>query len=319
MSSKLSPEIIQKLTMGKVKPGKAVEGTFGTSNTTLPLVGSTGTNSVIINNDFFYITVQDVNGTPFITNKITADPEFFETGNGGGIIINIGKHLRELGLESGVFDVQYDFLRRNAGLFGSQLIDNIGELYFGPTFIIEGQLYKGTYSDTVELNDNIKLGQVDGGLTITGISPSRTEVYVGRESKILNTIYIEESDTYFNPTYVYFFTATNSTYTGNWGLPYVSKHPFINDEALEKYRMGGITSGQIAHGSDVMSLTKANKVIERERFDKVYQPGTTRLILKDFFDLSSKMGTTIHGVIGYRLLQNFVLKKCNRWIKILSG
>ena len=29
---------------------------------------------------------------------------------------------------------------------------------------------------------------------------------------------------------------------------------------------------------------------------------------KDFFDLSSKMGTTIHGIIGYNLLRNFVVK-----------
>jgi hypothetical protein len=32
------------------------------------------------------------------------------------------------------------------------------------------------------------------------------------------------------------------------------------------------------------------------------------VIFKDFFDLSSKMGTTIHGIIGYNLLKNFVVK-----------
>ena len=32
------------------------------------------------------------------------------------------------------------------------------------------------------------------------------------------------------------------------------------------------------------------------------------VIFKDFFDLSSKMGTTIHGIIGYNLLRNFVVK-----------
>jgi hypothetical protein len=32
------------------------------------------------------------------------------------------------------------------------------------------------------------------------------------------------------------------------------------------------------------------------------------VIFKKFFDLSSKMGTTIHGIIGYNLLRNFVLK-----------
>ncbi|AUC83922.1 hypothetical protein CW731_00845 [Polaribacter sp. ALD11] len=32
------------------------------------------------------------------------------------------------------------------------------------------------------------------------------------------------------------------------------------------------------------------------------------VILKDFFDLSSRMGTTIHGIIGYDLLRNFIVK-----------
>lgn len=32
------------------------------------------------------------------------------------------------------------------------------------------------------------------------------------------------------------------------------------------------------------------------------------VILKDYFDLSSKMGTTIHGIIGFNLLKNFIVK-----------
>ena len=44
------------------------------------------------------------------------------------------------------------------------------------------------------------------------------------------------------------------------------------------------------------------------------------VILKVFFDLSSKMGTTIHGIIGYNLLRNFVVKinyrsKKNRFLQ----
>jgi hypothetical protein len=35
---------------------------------------------------------------------------------------------------------------------------------------------------------------------------------------------------------------------------------------------------------------------------------TIYVILNDFFDLSSKMGTTIHGIIGYNLLKNFIVK-----------
>ena len=40
------------------------------------------------------------------------------------------------------------------------------------------------------------------------------------------------------------------------------------------------------------------------------------VILKDFFDLSSKMGITIHGIIGYNLLRNFVVKINYRTKKI---
>ena len=115
MSSTLSPEIIQKLTMGKVKSGKAVGSSFGTSNTTLPLVGSTGTNSVNIQNDYFYITVTGMDSGVLLETSIVVTPELFETVGDGSLIINIGKHLRSLGLESGVFNVNYDFLRRNAG------------------------------------------------------------------------------------------------------------------------------------------------------------------------------------------------------------
>ncbi len=35
---------------------------------------------------------------------------------------------------------------------------------------------------------------------------------------------------------------------------------------------------------------------------------TIYVVLKDFFDLSSKMGTTIHGIIGYNLLRNVIVK-----------
>ena len=35
---------------------------------------------------------------------------------------------------------------------------------------------------------------------------------------------------------------------------------------------------------------------------------TVYVILKDYFDLSSKMGITIHGIIGYNLFKDFILK-----------
>ena len=35
---------------------------------------------------------------------------------------------------------------------------------------------------------------------------------------------------------------------------------------------------------------------------------TIYVILDDYFDLSSKMGETIHGIIGYNILRNFIVK-----------
>ncbi len=35
---------------------------------------------------------------------------------------------------------------------------------------------------------------------------------------------------------------------------------------------------------------------------------TIYVILKDFFDLSSKMGTTIHGIVGYSIFRNLIVK-----------
>lgn len=32
------------------------------------------------------------------------------------------------------------------------------------------------------------------------------------------------------------------------------------------------------------------------------------VVFNDFFDLSSKLGTTIHGIIGYSLLKDFLIK-----------
>jgi hypothetical protein len=43
---------------------------------------------------------------------------------------------------------------------------------------------------------------------------------------------------------------------------------------------------------------------------------TIYVILKDYFDLSGKMGITIHGIVGYNLLSNFILKINYRTKKI---
>ncbi|WP_243456805.1 retropepsin-like aspartic protease [Polaribacter batillariae] len=52
-------------------------------------------------------------------------------------------------------------------------------------------------------------------------------------------------------------------------------------------------------------LSKNNKLSIK---DIVGFNETLYVILEDYFDLSSKMGITIHGIIGYNLLKNFIIK-----------
>ena len=69
-------------------------------------------------------------------------------------------------------------------------------------------------------------------------------------------------------------------------------------------------------GGDPVDAIRADNIAIRVKNVVAYNE-SIYVILKDFFDLSSKMGTTIHGVIGYRLLQNFVLKINYRTKKIV--
>ena len=95
---------------------------------------------------------------------------------------------------------------------------------------------------------------------------------------------------------------------------------FILDTGLNKTIVFNLTK------NDSIGLSNPNKILLRglgggEPVDAILSENnkisiknvvgfneSIYVILNDFFDLSSKMGTTIHGIIGYNLLRNFVLK-----------
>ncbi|WP_197482080.1 aspartyl protease family protein [Polaribacter atrinae] len=62
----------------------------------------------------------------------------------------------------------------------------------------------------------------------------------------------------------------------------------------------------LGNGDAVDAIISTNNTFKIK--DLVSNNETVYVILKDFFDLSSKMGTTIHGIIGYRLLKNTIIK-----------
>ncbi len=62
----------------------------------------------------------------------------------------------------------------------------------------------------------------------------------------------------------------------------------------------------LGNGDAVDALLSKNNTFKIKNLVSYHE--TIYVILKDYFDLSSKMGTTIHGIIGYNLLKNFVVK-----------
>jgi hypothetical protein len=73
--------------------------------------------------------------------------------------------------------------------------------------------------------------------------------------------------------------------------------------------LGGLGGGELV----AAILSKNNKMKVKGLIacnESIY------IFLKDFFDLSSKMGMTIHGIIGYNLNRNFVVKIKYRTKKI---
>jgi hypothetical protein len=81
----------------------------------------------------------------------------------------------------------------------------------------------------------------------------------------------------------------------------ISKNDSIGLNDVEKIQLQGLGKGNPV---DAL-LSRKNKVsIKNIANDNeiIY------VILNDYFDLSSKMGITIHGIIGYSILKNFIVK-----------
>jgi hypothetical protein len=81
----------------------------------------------------------------------------------------------------------------------------------------------------------------------------------------------------------------------------VSKNDSIDLLNTKKILLRGLGGGE-----PVAAILSENNKMQLNNI--IGSNETIYVILKDFFDLSSKMGTTIHGIIGYDLLENFVVK-----------
>ena len=297
MSSILLQDDLQNLSQGKVRLGGSVDSGFGKSNSQLEIQSTLETTE----NDFARLSVVEDDGTVLLTQFIPSSK--FDLDSDGRVIFNVGNHLRSFGFDQGTYNVQYEFLRRLAGLSGNRSIDLNGKFYKGGiTVDDEGNRYKivksgntgqpstgnplGTAKDPdiVEvgggyvLDETTKLGSVDGGLEINNINPLRDEVIISPNVNITNEKYLEETELLFNPTYTYYLRTQS---------PNSQK---INDiELITEQKFGssgiGVKSGQISHGDNSIEFGTASpsNVVTREQFDRFYIKGTTNVILRDMF------------------------------------
>jgi predicted aspartyl protease len=81
----------------------------------------------------------------------------------------------------------------------------------------------------------------------------------------------------------------------------ISQNDSIGLNNVQKVKLQGLGKGEPV---DAL-ISKNNKLSINKVASKTE---TIYVILKDYFDLSGKMGTTIHGIIGYNLLKNFIIE-----------
>lgn len=81
----------------------------------------------------------------------------------------------------------------------------------------------------------------------------------------------------------------------------ITQNDSIGLNSVEKVSLRGLGKGEPVEAL----LSKNNKLSLK---NIVSYDETMYVIVRDYFDLSSKMGTTIHGIIGYNLLSNYVVK-----------
>lgn len=81
----------------------------------------------------------------------------------------------------------------------------------------------------------------------------------------------------------------------------ITKNDSLGLNNLEKIKLQGLGKGDAVEAL----MSKNNKISVnniQSNDESVY------VILRDYFDLSGKMGITIHGILGYDLLKNFIVK-----------
>lgn len=81
----------------------------------------------------------------------------------------------------------------------------------------------------------------------------------------------------------------------------ISEKDSIGLNNVEKVNLRGLGSGESVEAL----LSKNNKISIK---NVVGYNETIYVIVRDYFDLSSKMGITVNGIIGYNLLKNFIVK-----------
>lgn len=89
----------------------------------------------------------------------------------------------------------------------------------------------------------------------------------------------------------------------------VSKSILFNlsqNDSIGLYNVEKVELQGLGGGMPVQALLSKNNRVKLNGI--VNQNESIYVILKDYFDLSSKMGVTIHGIIGYSLLRNFLVK-----------
>lgn len=79
-----------------------------------------------------------------------------------------------------------------------------------------------------------------------------------------------------------------------------------NNDSLAILNTKKIALRGLGKGDSVDALKSENNIFKINNIVSYNQ--TMYVILKDYFNLSSKMGTTIHGVIGYQLFKDFIVK-----------
>lgn len=91
-------------------------------------------------------------------------------------------------------------------------------------------------------------------------------------------------------------TGSNKTIVFN-----ISENDTIGLKNVEKVELQGL-----GKGNSVEALLSQKNTISLQNIQSENE--TIYVILKDYFDLSGKMGITIHGIIGHNLLKDFAIK-----------